>query len=97
MAIPRAKKTGTTIVGVIYDGGVVLGLCADLLVEETCGPTPVTGWRRIGKKLEGVAGPAVFLPCVAAAPRRVQTSTARDRALNGRLRTTTATCNARPA
>ena len=34
---------------------------------ETCGPTPVTGWRRIGKKLEGVAGPAVFLPCVAAA------------------------------
>lgn len=24
-AIPRAKKTGTTIVGVIYDGGVVLG------------------------------------------------------------------------
>ena len=44
---------------------------------ETCGPTPVTGWRRIGKKLEGVAGPAVFLPCVAAAPRRVQTSTAR--------------------
>jgi len=25
MKIPRAKKTGTTIVGVIYDGGVVLG------------------------------------------------------------------------
>lgn len=25
IAIPRAKKTGTTIVGVIYDGGVVLG------------------------------------------------------------------------
>ena len=30
-----------------------------------------------GKKLEGVAGPAAFLPCVAAAPRRVQASTAR--------------------
>jgi len=44
---------------------------------ETCGPTPATGWRRVGKKLEGVAGPAAFLPCVAAAPRRVQTSTAR--------------------
>jgi hypothetical protein len=44
---------------------------------ETCGPSPPTGWRRVGKKLEGVAGPAVFLPCVAAAPRRVQTSTAR--------------------
>ena len=42
---------------------------------ETSGPS-ATGWRRIGKKLE-VAGPAVFLPCVAAAPRRVQTSTAR--------------------
>ena len=25
VAVPRAKKTGTTIVGVIYDGGVVLG------------------------------------------------------------------------
>jgi 20S proteasome subunit beta 2 len=25
MKIPRAKKTGTTIVGVVYDGGVVLG------------------------------------------------------------------------
>jgi len=25
IALPRAKKTGTTIVGVIYDGGVVLG------------------------------------------------------------------------
>jgi len=25
MAMPRARKTGTTIVGVIYDGGVVLG------------------------------------------------------------------------
>jgi 20S proteasome alpha/beta subunit len=23
--IPRAKKTGTTIVGVVFDGGVVLG------------------------------------------------------------------------
>ena len=43
---------------------------------ETSGPS-ATGWRRVGKKLEGVAGPAVFLPCVAAAPRRVQTSTAR--------------------
>merc|ERR1711871_1262972 len=43
---------------------------------ETSGAS-VTGWRRIGKKLEGVAGPAAFLPCVAAAPRRVQTSTAR--------------------
>jgi len=26
--VPRAKKTGTTIVGVIYDGGVVLGAVA---------------------------------------------------------------------
>merc|ERR1711871_1743284 len=43
---------------------------------ETSGPS-ATGWRRVGKKLEGVGGPAVFLPCVAAAPRRVQTSTAR--------------------
>ena len=44
---------------------------------ETSGPSPPTGWRRVGKKLEGVAGPAAFLPCVAAAPRRVQASTAR--------------------
>ena len=60
-------ETGTPL-----DGAVV-----QLDGFETCGPTPASGWRRIGRALPGISGPAVFLPCVAAAPRRVQTSRAR--------------------
>ena len=58
--------------GAPLDGAVV-----QLDGFETCGPTPASGWRRIGRALPGISGPAVFLPCVAAAPRRVQTSRAR--------------------